>query len=215
MDDVLVEKHWGGYAAFSVDISEFVHSGTNRVKVALKNNEGNNLAPASADFNFNATLGNVKLYTSPVVPDMIYGYDGFHVTSDVALSSATIEVKTSVPTGATVTCEISDGTYHYGASGSSTGEEMIFSATVTNPHLWNGTTDPHLYNITLNVYHNGDLYHTYQRPYGLRFYSYVINETVNGDTYTGFLLNGQPYLLRGCCMHDDIDGKEPMIGVID
>ena len=207
VDDVLVEKHWGGYAAFSVDISEFVHSGTNRVKVALKNNEGNNLAPASADFNFNATLGNVKLYTSPVVPDMIYGYDGFHVTSDVALSSATIEVKTSVPTGATVTCEISDGTYHYGASGSSTGEEMIFSATVTNPHLWNGTTDPHLYNITLNVYHNGDLYHTYQRPYGLRFYSYVINETVNGDTYTGFLLNGQPYLLRGCCMHDDIDGK--------
>jgi len=207
VDDVLVEKHWGGYAAFSVDISEFVHSGTNRVKVALKNNEGNNLAPAIADFNFNATLGNVKLYTSPVVPDMIYGYDGFHVTSDVALSSATIEVKTSVPTGATVTCEISDGTYHYGASGSSTGEEMIFSATVTNPHLWNGTTDPHLYNITLNVYHNGDLYHTYQRPYGLRFYSYVINETVNGDTYTGFLLNGQPYLLRGCCMHDDIDGK--------
>ena len=122
MDDTLVEKHWGGYAAFSVDISEFVHSGTNRVKVALKNNEGNNLAPASADFNFNATLGNVKLYTSPVVPDMIYGYDGFHVTSDVALSSATIEVKTSVPTGATVTCEISDGTYHYGASGSSTGD---------------------------------------------------------------------------------------------
>ena len=207
IDDTLVEKHWGGYAAFFVDISNYVHSGTNRVKVAVKNNEGNNLAPAAGDFNFNATLGNVKLYTSPYIPAMNYGYDGFHVTSDVATSSATIYIRTSVPTGAVVTCEIDDGTYHYGTSANSTGNEMIFSATVTNPHLWNGLSDPHLYDITMEIYHNGDLYHRYVRPYGLRFYEYVVNQEVNGDTYTGFLLNGQPYLLRGCCMHDDIAGK--------
>ena len=207
IDDTLVEKHWGGYAAFFVDISNYVHSGTNQVKVAVKNNEGNYLAPAAGDFNFNATLGNVKLYTSPYIPAMNYGYDGFHVTSDVATSSATIYIKTSVPTGAVVTCEIDDGTYHYGTSANSTGNEMIFSATVTNPHLWNGLSDPHLYDITMEIYHNGDLYHRYVRPYGLRFYEYVVNQEVNGVTYTGFLLNGQPYLLRGCCMHDDIAGK--------
>lgn len=207
IDNVLVEKHWGGYSAFFVDISEYVHSGSNKVRVALKNNEGNSLAPAAGDFNFNATLGNVKLFTSPCLPATNYGYDGFHVTSDVATSSATITVKTSIPTGAVVTCEIDDGTYHFGASADSTGNEMIFSATVTNPHLWNGLSDPHLYNITLEIYYDGDLYHRYVRPYGLRFYEYVINEPVNGDPYTGFLLNGAPYLLRGCCMHDDIDGK--------
>lgn len=207
VDNVLVEKHWGGYAAFSVDISNYVHSGTNRVKVALKNNEGNSLAPASADFNFNATLGNVKLLTSPVLPAMNYGYDGFHVTSDVTTSSATVNVRTNIPTGATVTCEIDDGTYHFGTSGSSIGQEMVFTATIPNPHLWDGKIDPHLYNITLNIYHEGELYHSYQRPYGLRFYEYVINETVSGNSYTGFLLNGHPYLLRGCCMHDDIAGK--------
>ena len=43
IDDTLVEKHWGGYAAFFVDISNYVHSGTNRVKVAVKNNEGTTL----------------------------------------------------------------------------------------------------------------------------------------------------------------------------
>lgn len=207
IDNTLVEKHWGGYAAFFVDISNYVHSGTNQVKVAVKNNEGNYLAPAAGDFNFNATLGNVKLYTSPYIPAMNYGYDGFHVTSDVATSSATIYIRTSVPTGAVVTCEIDDGTYHYGTSANSTGNEMIFSATVTNPHLWNGLSDPHLYDITMEIYHNGGLYHRYVRPYGLRFYEYVVNQEVNGDTYTGFLLNGQPYLLRGCCMHDDIAGK--------
>lgn len=55
------------------------------------------------------------------------------------------------------------------------------------------------------------LYHRFVRPYGLRYYEYVINDTTKygavGNPYTGFLLNGSPYLLRGCCMHDDIEGK--------
>ena len=207
IDNVQVEKHWGGYNAFFVDISNFVHSGHNSVKVALKNNEGNYLAPAAGDFNFNATLGNVKLFTSPYIPAMNYGYDGFHVQATASTSSATIKVMTSVPTGATVVCTIDDGTYHFSDSASSTNNEMVFTANITNPHLWNGTLDPHLYTITMEIYANGDLYHRYVRPYGLRFYEYAINQEVNGDTYTGFLLNGQPYLLRGCCMHDDIAGK--------
>ena len=210
IDNVLVEKHWGGYAAFFVDISNFVHTGTNTVKVAIKNNEGNNVAPASGDFNFNATLGNVKLFTSPCLPAMNYGYDGFHVTSQVTTSSATVNVRTSIPSGATAVCTIDDGTYHYSDTASTTGEEMVFTTTIQNPHLWNGKIDPHLYDITLDIYYNGDLYHTFTRPYGLRFYSYVINDTTvlpNNEPYTGFLLNGSPYLLRGCCMHDDIAGK--------
>jgi len=40
---------------------------------------------------------------------------------------------------------------------------------------------------------------------------YVIDDTVKVGTvqnpYTGFLLNGSPYLLRGVCMHDDIEDK--------
>lgn len=224
VDNNLVEKHWGGYNAFFVDISQYAHSGSNIIKVALKNNEGNNLAPATGDFNYNATIGEVKLFTSPVIPSAYYGYDGFHVVADVALSSATINIKTSVPTGATVTCEIDDGTYHFGSSADSTGNEMIFSATVTNPHLWSGTTDPHLYNITLSVYHDGELYHRYVRPYGLRFFDYAISGTTmsgetgityNGSAYTGFLLNGQPYFLRGVCMHDDVEGKANALNAAD
>ena len=216
VDNNPVEKHWGGYNAFFVDISSYAHSGSNDIKVTLKNNEGNNLAPSTGDFNYNATLGEVKLFTSPVIPSAYYGYDGFHVFADVATSSATVTVKTTVPTGATVTLEIDDGTYHYGSSADSTGNEMIFSATVTNPHLWHGKTDPHLYNITLSIYHDGELYHRYVRPYGLRFFDYAISGTTlsgvtgityNGADYTGFLLNGQPYFLRGVCMHDDLDGK--------
>ena len=210
IDDIQVTKHWGGYTAFTIDISNYVHAGQNNVKVALKNNEGNNLAPASADFNFNATLGNVKLLTSPCLPSTNYGYDGFHVFSTVTSESATINIKTTVPTGASVYCSISDGTYSWSNTIVSDGTEMTFTTTITNPHLWHGKIDPHLYTITMEISKDNVLYHRFVRPYGLRYYSYVINDNTilqSGDPYTGFLLNGEPYLLRGCCMHDDIDGK--------
>ena len=207
VNNTFVEKHWGGYNAFFVDISNHIHKGTNNIKVTLKNNEGNNLAPAAGDFNFNATLGNVKLFTSPYMPSMSYGYDGFHITSTVSSAEATINVKTTIPIGASVVCTITGDHCNYTATESSTGEEMTFTTTIANPHLWNGTIDPYLYNVKLEIYHDNELYHSYERPYGLRFYEYVINGTVNGNTYTGFLLNGQPYLLRGVCVHDDLANK--------
>ena len=218
IDDVQVTKHWGGYTAFTVDISNYVHAGQNDVKVQLKNNEGNSLAPAAGDFNFNATLGKVKLFTSPCLPGIQYGYDGFHVYSTVTTASATLDIKTTVPTGAVVVCTIDDGTYNWTDTQTSDGKEMTFTDIITNPHLWNGKADPHLYNITLEIYKDNILYHRFVRPYGLRFYDYVINDTTileNEDPYTGFLLNGQPYLLRGCCMHDDIDGKANALDDID
>ncbi len=204
VDNNLVEKHWGGYNAFFVDISDHVHKGTNHIKVALKNNEGNVLAPYAGDFNFNATLGNVKLFTSPYMPSMSYGYDGFHITSTVSSAEATINVKTTIPTGATVVCTIIGDNCNYTETKDSTGEELVFTTTIPNPHLWNGTIDPYLYNVKLEIYHNDELYHRYERPYGLRYYEYVFNEIVNENPYTGFLLNGQPYLLRGVCVHDDL-----------
>ena len=217
VDNTLVEKHWGGYNAFFVDISNYAHKGVNNIKVILNNNEGSNLAPAAGDFNFNATLGNVKLLTSPVLPAMKYGYDGFHITSnvDLALSSATINVKTTIPTGATVVCTIDDGTYNYSTSGNSTGEEMTFTTTINNVHLWNGLSDPHLYTVTLEIYKDGELYHSFERPYGFRHYDYVFNQQISGETYTGFLLNGSPYLLRGVCMHDDVEGKANALSATD
>ena len=98
VDDVKVGTHWGGYNAFFFDISEYVHHGRNEIRVALCNTTRNALAPCAGDFNFNATLGNVKLFTSPVLPAMQYGYDGFHITSSVSASSATTNA-TSWTTG--------------------------------------------------------------------------------------------------------------------
>ena len=203
VDDVFVTTHWGGYNAFFVDISDYVHVGSNIIKVILDNTTRNTLAPADGDFNFNATLGKVKLLTSPIMPSMDYGYDGMHITSTVTNESATITIKTKIPEGANVTCKIDadDEDYHFTETKPSTGSEMTFTTTISHPHLWNGIEDPFLYNVTLEIKDNvhNELYHRYQRPYGFRYYSY--------NTSTGFLLNGEPYKLRGVCMHHDLEGK--------
>ena len=178
--------------------------------MVLNNTTRQTIAPCSGDFNFNATLGNVKLFTSPCLPVIKYGYDGFHITSNVTSSSATVNVKTTVPSGATLVCTITneDG-YEWSDTKTSNGEEQTFSTTITgnNLHLWGGKPDPYLYNVKLEIYKDNELYHRYERPYGFRFYEYAINKQVDGQAYTGFLLNGQPYLLRGVCMHDDLAGK--------
>lgn len=207
VDNVKVTTHWGGYNAFFCDITNYIHVGTNNIKVVLCNTTRSVLAPCAGDFNFNATLGYVKLLTSPVLPSVNYGYDGFHITADVADSSATITVKTIIPDGADVICKIEDEDFHFSEKQKSTGSAITFTAVINNPTLWNGTINPHLYNVILEIYHKGDLYHRFVRPYGLRYYDYVFNETISGETYTGFLLNGAPYALRGVCMHSDIEDK--------
>ena len=201
VDNNFVTTHWGGYNAFFVDISDYIHQGTNNIKVVLNNKTRDALAPAAGDFNFNATLGKAKLLTSPVMPPMDYGYDGMHITSSVTDESATINIKTSIPEGATVICKIDadDEDYHFTDTKPSTGSDMTFTTTIPNPHLWNGTEDPFLYNVTLEIYKDEELYHRFQRPYGFRYYEY--------DSSIGFLLNGQPYLLRGVCAHHDLEGK--------
>ena len=215
VDDVKVTTHWGGYNAFFTDITNYVHAGVNNIKVALCNTIRNELAPSAGDFNFNATLGKVKVLTSPVLPSMDYGYDGFHIfASNVSSSAATLTIKTNVPAGATLLCKIDDTVNNstvnkYYEKKPSTGNEVTFTTTISNPTLWDGVNNPHLYNVTLEIYKNGDLYHRFQRGYGIRTYEYVINQPgyVENENYTGFVLNGHPYKLRGVCMHHDIDGK--------
>ena len=111
--ETLVTKHWGGYNAFFVDITDYIQVGTNNLTVKIKNNEGNNSAPAAGDFNFNATLGKVKLLTSPVLPTPNYGYDGFHITSTVTAAQAVMTVKTTIPTYADVVLKVNDEEFSY------------------------------------------------------------------------------------------------------
>lgn len=217
IDGTKIATHWGGYGAFAEDITEHVHSGSNDLRLILNNTTRTTLAPAAGDFNFNATLGKVKLLTAPILPDLKYGYDGFHISASVTSASAAVTVKTSIPVSGTVVCTIDDGTYHWSDTQSNVGGDIEFSNVIQNPHLWDGTNDPHLYTVTLEIYHSGSLCYSSSRDYGFRYFEYVYDSpfVVPGETYSGFLLNGHPYLLRGVCMHQDIVGKANALSSAD
>lgn len=219
INNVEVGMYKGNYNSFTVDITNYITVGTNDVKVLISNqpaNEGS--VPIKGDFNYNATLGQVRLLTSPVLPDIKYGYDGFHIRSIVTASVATITIETSVPNYADVVCHIKDGEYNFTERKFGKGE-ISFTTTIDNPHLWNGKLDPHLYDVTLEIYYDGELCHKLHREYGFRFYEYVINDTEKvGDSehpYTGFLLNGQKYLLRGVNTHHDVEYKGNALTIDD
>lgn len=219
INEVLVGTHTGGYNAFFFDITDYIAKGTNTIKIILSNQRNSTTyLPKAGDFNFNATLGEVRLLTSPVLPDKKYGYDGFHITSTVTSSVATISIETSVPNYADIICHIKDGEYNFTARKFGKGV-ITFETTIDNPHLWNGKLDPHLYDVTLEIYYNGELYHKLNRGYGFRYYEYVINDTEKVGTveapYTGFLLNGQKYLLRGVNTHHDLEYKANALEPLD
>lgn len=213
VNNVNVTTHWGGYTSFFVDITNYLHLGNNNIKVTLCNTKRNTLAPYTGDFNMNATLGEVKLISSPVVPNPNYGYDGFHITSTVTAASASITVKTTVPTDATVTCSINGENCNYSETLTSTGVELTFTTDITDPHLWNGISDPYLYDVTLTIAKDGVVYHQFKRGYGLRFYEYVVDNDTPANSR--FMLNGSPYLLRGVCMHNDLEGKANALTAAD
>ena len=209
VNGIKVTTHWGGYNPFTVDISGHVLAGSNEIKVTLNNTSRNTLAPAAGDFNFNATLGDMRIITGAILPATGYGYDGFHISASVTSASADVTVKTEIPSSGSVTCSIDDGTFHYSASQAGSGS-IEFNTVIQNPHLWDGTNDPHLYTVSLEIRDlSGSLCYTSSRPYGFRYFEYVTSASVSGsaDPYTGFLLNGHPYYLRGVCMHQDIEGK--------
>ncbi len=63
------------------------------------------------------------------------------------------------------------------------------------PHRWNGRKDPYLYSVRVRVYRNEALADEVTQPLGIR--------TVEISQEKGFLLNGEPYPIRGVNRHQD------------
>lgn len=72
-----------------------------------------------------------------------------------------------------------------------------WSLYVNDPQLWSPET-PALYTAVISVSANGELEDTVEVPFGIR--------TVAFDADKGFLLNGQPYVIKGVCCHQDFAG---------
>ena len=211
-----VAAHKGGYTPFLVNITESLKRGNNTLEVICNNKEDLNMIPVSSDFNKNGGLHNPvwllemdDVYMSPVEYGM---YRLRCETPVVTRRKVETRVKTRLVNSGAKGVDIkvrvqlleADGSLGYQADRevhvpalSEYDYEHDFLA--TGIRFWNGVKDPYLYTVRVELFKGKRMLDIAETKLGYRSYEM--------DPERGFLLNGEPYPLRGVCMHQDTDGK--------
>jgi beta-galactosidase len=224
-------EHRGGFSRFRLDATAAMRSqGENVLVVRVDNTQPKaggptaDVLPLAGDFFVHGGLYRpVRLVsTAPLHIDMAdFGGPGVRATTVSADSAqAVVDVAVRVANDgmkaahAKVRVALVD---HDGREAASTVVPLALPAgktgeinakiAVANPRLWQGTADPYLYNLDIQLFEaNGQLAKTQgQLSDSLRQLLGI--RTMAFDASRGFLLNGQPYRLRGVGYHQDRDGK--------
>ncbi|WP_435083595.1 glycoside hydrolase family 2 TIM barrel-domain containing protein [Ohessyouella blattaphilus] len=188
-----VGEHRGGFSAFTLDLSPYLHDGENEILVCADNSLDLPIYPRNADFTF---FGGIYRDVQLICFDqaehfdvMTFGTDSLFVTAD---PEGQVSVCTYVPDGERVTVSILDGDRNIVASRETVGTDgkAQIDLTVDHPKLWNGLDAPELYTCTASM--AADCIST---SFGFRSFSVSPEE--------GFFLNGRNYPLHGVCRHQD------------
>ncbi len=190
--------HDGGYSTWRVEITQQLQR-ENLFVIAVDNSENDRVYPQVADFTFYGGLyRNVNiLCVSESHFDLdYYGGPGIAVTPVMDGDAANVEVEvylTDRKDGQSIAYTLLDAAGNAVASCSSDSTKVTFR--IENAHKWHGRKDPYLYTAKAELCSGETVLDTVTARFGCR--SYVI------DPEKGFLLNGEPYLLRGVSRHQD------------
>lgn len=190
--------HHGGYSTFRVKLADIRKD--NLLVITADNSPNDFVYPQMADFTF---YGGIYRDVTLIGVDKAhfdldyYGAPGIRVTPRIVGNHAEIEMQAYAK--GTVEFEISDGE-RIVATAKAEGADPKTTVVIENARLWNGTRDPFLYTLTARLISGGKTADEISTRFGCR--SYEI------DARKGFLLNGEPYPLRGVSRHQD----RPKIG---
>lgn len=220
VNGVHLGQHRGGYARFRFDATDALEPGeSNQVAVRVSNAKDPDVAPLSADFTFGGGLyRDVSLVaTTPVHIEMLdHASPGVYLRQrTVTPQVAEVDVTTKLANDSSETREVQARATVTDADGQVVARtassprsvapgqrgQVISTAVVDDPHLWQGTEDPYLYSVrvVLRDSASGALLDAVRQPLGLR--------TVAIDPDTGFHLNGREVELRGVNRHQDREDK--------
>ncbi len=189
--------HDGGYSTWRCDITDAIGPKT-LIVLAVDNAANSTVYPQVADFTFYGGLYrdvNIICVNSAHFDLDHFGGPGIKVTPVMEGPDAKVSVETWITSRkATHTVRYSVlaadgktvGTYEGGAT-------ALFR--IKNAHLWNGVKDPYLYTLKAELLEGDTVVDTVSARFGCR--SFEI------DPEKGFILNGEPYPLRGVSRHQD------------
>lgn len=200
----LICTHHGGYSTFRARLDD-IHD-ENILCVIADNSVNDTVYPQMADFTFyggiyrDVSLIGVKNQHFELD---YFGGSGIKITPTVVDDHAEVEVvayaKNSEGCKAVFTVFSEDGA-EVASSESDSAENFRTTIKIDNPHLWHGTRSPYLYSLKAELVFEDLIVDEISISFGIR--SFEI------DPDKGFILNGEPYPLRGVARHQD----RPQIG---
>jgi len=190
--------HDGGYSTWRVDLSRVLEA-ENLLVIAVDNGKSDKVYPQAADFTFYGGLyRDVNLIAVPESHFDLdcFGGPGIRVTPIMEGADAHVEIEgcvTGFRPGQQIRVTLLDREGN--TVESKTGAEAKQEFVIPGAHLWNGRKDPYLYTAVAELISDGKAIDRVEDRFGCRSYRIDPNE--------GFILNGEPYPLRGVSRHQD------------
>jgi beta-galactosidase len=243
-----VNPHNGGFGEFDFDVTGQLTAGSHLLAISVNNQTNSNISPAGAgDYTKQgglyrdvtlvavakashiAQIESAPGTATPVATPGVYFSNSSVV---MGIASADIHVQSVLDNLSAATSSVNVTSYLVDTAGiiqaqvtssaalaaGQTSVSVSQSATVANPHLWNGRIDPYLYALYVEVADSstGALLDLSQQLVGIR--SFKINAQPNpsdpnpaNQDQAAFELNGLPYALVGVNTHQD-DGAPGQLG---
>ncbi len=215
-------EHSGAFTAFTFEITPFlIYGQINSIMVNVNNTPLFDVMPYVGEMKlYGGIYRDVELIVTNKnhISLTDYSSDGVYITQK-SLSSEMAELETKVllegRSGSNIDTQVnfySDSTLVSSVSDrvqieSNGRAEIIIPSTISNPRLWNGTIDPYLYRVEVKTTDNigeGDLV---ECSFGLR--------TVEVNREDGFILNGEPYELKGVTKYQDRSGVGSAVSAVN
>ncbi|HEY8961206.1 MAG TPA: glycoside hydrolase family 2 TIM barrel-domain containing protein [Luteolibacter sp.] len=216
INGIHVGHHRGAFGAFCYEIGSYLKfDGKDSLKVRVDNAKAYDVAPLSGDFTiFGGIYRPVHLIATDSIcispidhasPGIYFNFEGVRenkgtVNARVAFSNGeahdskvelrmeVMNVENRVVTTATEEVSVKPGQ-----------SVVSHRFEIANARLWKGKADPYLYSVKVSLVKDGKVIDEVLQPLGLR--------TVSLAPDGRFLLNGEPYLLRGVNSHQERKGK--------
>ena len=193
-----------GYSSFRYDLTPFLKYGDEENVIAVK--ADNSAQPNSRWYSGSGIYRNVWLTTTEKIAVDHWGtfVTTPVVTTEEALLMVTTQVKNSSGSKTDVRMEtvVYDADNRKVASAETGQVEIIIAGTtvtqeltVKNPRLWS-LENPHLYRVVTTIRSGQMVADRYETVTGIRSFEF--------DAEKGFVLNGEPIIIKGVCNHHDL-----------
>ena len=208
----LVTRHEGGYYPFREDITDVAHfGGKNTVTVKVDASKFEGWFYEGAGIYRHVWLD--KTAPVAIAPDGIFVWSQYNKTN-LPLGMVNVHAETRLINNGESTAKVVVRDEFYDPSGKSVASGIVEMSHLTNtsfprefssqdeqgiplPELWS-PENPKLYKLITTVEANGKVVDRKETEFGIRTFAF--------DKDKGFLLNGQPYVLKGTCNHQDMAG---------